>query len=269
MTNITVSTIIRIHDVSKINHLVEAVRSLHSQRSVSVKPIIVMQRFSIEEQEQVIDAVSSEWFFKEHGQPSYLNLNDGLKNDARSKLINIGIKEHLNSGNRYLGFLDYDDILFSHAYEVLVSGITVTGAAISFATVEISHSMVMDGYDFIYDLTMPFVGGNKFDLIKDNFCPIHSYLIDTNSVDSNDLFFREDMSRVEDYEFLLRVAGKNPCDFSGLGKKIGLYSMRNDESNTTPTQGIEDSRKKDWDENVAKLNKYRSQVEIKFFASDF
>lgn len=269
MSIVSVSTVIRFHDVTKIRHLIEAIRSLHSQSDVAVKPIIVMQRFTKDDQKLVVDTVSDEWFFDEHCEPSFLNLDDGCDFDARSKLINIGIEEHLKSGNRYLGFLDYDDILFSHAYAVLSNAMISSGASISFATVEIAHSMIMDGYDFIYNLSMPFIGSNKLDLIKDNFCPIHSYLIDTKNVEVSDLFFREDMSRVEDYEFLLRVAGKNPCDFTSLGKKVGLYSMRNDESNTTPTQGGDDLRRKDWDDNVVKLNKYRTQAEIKFFASDF
>src|SRR5690606_30875675 len=109
---------------------------------------------------------------------------------------------------------------------------------------------------FVYRMSFPFVGRNKVDLVKDNFCPLHSYMIDCSKVERRDLYFRRDLNRVEDYEFLLRVAGSNPCDFSNLHIRTGLYMMRNDGSNSTPCgtgSDLDLKQKATWKENRTRL----------------
>lgn len=268
----TVSTIIRFHDINYLEKLEAALQSLHAQIDCSVTPIIVCQRFTKEQIQEVQNAVQKHWYFRHHREAHVLNYENGLSNDARSELINEGMKSHIESGNRFLAFLDHDDLIYSHAYSLLATELTNTGTAFAFASVEVADSIYMNNFDFIYNTRMPFNGKNKVDLLHDNFCPIHSYLIDSSKIAKEDLAFKEDLTRTEDYEFLLRVAGKLPCSFSKLGTKIGTYIMRQDGSNSTPTMSncvTNKNKKKEWLRNENLLKKYRSQAEVKFYASDF
>jgi len=267
-----VSCVVRFHDISCIDYLERALHSLHSQVDVAVKPIIVLQRFSVDEQKDIEALVERNWYFSCHQQPSIINFQDDLPKDARSKLMNLGIECHLESGNEYLAFLDYDDFLYSQAYKTLVETLENKVAVIAFATVELAKVVPMVGHDFMFEMSKPFVGSNKLDLLRDNFCPLHSYVINTDRISKEFLFFREEMSRVEDYEFLIRVAGNHPCDFTNLDTSIGCYVMRSDGSNTTPKRdGSDDDKEKVgvWKQNVNLLNKLKTETEVKLFASDF
>lgn len=267
-----VSCVIRFHDIKCIEYLERALHSLHSQVEASVKPIIVLQRFTDEEKQIVESLVQRNWYFTEHQQPSIINFEEDTPVDARSKLMNLGMQCHIETGNSYLAFLDYDDYLYSHAYKLLIGTLQQKNTVVAFATVELAKVVPLKSHDFMFEMTKPFQGRNKLDLLRDNFCPLHSYMINTDLLPDDSLFFRENMSRVEDYEFLIRIVGNNPCDFSNLDTSIGCYVMRSDGSNTTPIRdGSEEDNNKIgvWSQNVKLLNKYKSETEVKFFASDF
>lgn len=267
-----VSTIVRFHDVTRIALLERAIQSLHGQTGAKVQPIIVLQRFSEEAAAVVRDAVSRQWFFTDQPVPEIINCAGDGSQDMRSALLNRGVERHLKLKNRYLAFLDYDDVMYSHAYRILVEALQSSGAAIAFASVEVARVVSLKDYEFVYELSKPYRGKNKLDLMKDNFCPLHSYLIDTSRVEARELRFREELSRLEDYDFLLRVAGRNPCDFSSLDKNIGLYILRTDGTNSTPNgEGSVTERESgdDWKTSTSRLSALRSSYEVRFFASDF
>ena len=267
-----ISCIIRFHDVSYISYLERALQSLHAQIDVSVKPIIVTQRFTDKDFDAVNLLVQNVWFFPEHQQASVTNYNDGTEGDVRSNLLNRGLEIHAQSENSFLAFLDYDDFLYSQAYKILIASIVEKEVTFAFGGIEKAEAVPFENYDFIHSMSTPYKGKNKVDLLRDNFCPLHSYVINTNQIETADLYFREDMNRVEDYEFLIRVAGKVPCDFTNISKIIGCYLIRSDGSNTTPTgqNGAGETEKQlIWEDNVKLLQKYKSLTQVKFYASDF
>ncbi|WP_457096536.1 hypothetical protein [Lysobacter sp. P5_B9] len=267
-----VSTVVRFHDMHGLGKLERAIQSLHAQIEAEVQPIVVTQRLDVAAVDAVRAAVERQWFFEWMPKPVVINYTDSSDRDVRSDLLNAGIAEHNRRGNRYLAFLDYDDLLYTHAYKTLKEPLSSTAAAVSFAGMEMAHAVGFSDYDFVYSMSNPFKGKNKLDLIKENFAPLHSYLIDCSKVDKSELRFRSDLIRVEDYEFLLRVAGRVPCDFSNMKIRIGAYLMRSDESNSTPkgTDRPEDMEKQEiWKSNRKLLDRLRSAYEIKFFASDF
>ncbi|HVI57339.1 MAG TPA: hypothetical protein VM619_00490 [Luteimonas sp.] len=267
-----VSVIVRFHDVGKLALLERSIQSLHAQAGVMLQPIVVAQRFSARDLEVLRAAVRRQWFFSGLPEPEILNLDDGSSHDARSDLLNLGIRRHRELGNRYLAFLDYDDVMYTHAYATLIEALDTSGAAIAFASVEVANVVSLKDYEFVYGLSRPYKGRNKIDLVRDNFCPLHSYLLDTSALQPEDLYFRADLCRLEDYDFLLRVAGRNPCDFSKLGTSIGLYMMRTDGTNSTPLGEGPVGRRETgshWKDSAARLSALRSSYEIKFFASDF
>ena len=269
--NEVVSTIVRMHDPKAVGNLSRALQSLHAQVEVPVNPIIVTQRFTQTELDAVRATVEREWFFSWQGRPLLVNYEGALP-DARSALLNLGLRRHMELQNRYVAFLDYDDFLYSDAYKHLSARLRDCDSVIAFGGVELVKVVPLHDYDFLYDLSHPVAGRNKLHLMRDNFCPLHSYLIDTGKVRSEELYFREDLTRVEDYDFLLRLAGRYPCDFSNLSKFLGAYCMRSDGTNTTPCGSGTDQdlgRTRVWGENRRRLDALRSTYEIRLFASDF
>jgi len=270
--HVSVGAVVRLHDPECLQKLELALQSLHGQAGVQVQPFVVTQRFDAESLTAVHSAVERQWFGSGRPKPMVVNVQDGGTGDIRSKLLNEGIRASLVSGNRFLAFLDYDDLLYSHAYRVLSRPLLDGAAAISFARVEVARAVALHDYDFIHGMDIPYVGRNKLDLLRDNFCPLHSYLVDTSKVAHSELFFREDLNRLEDYDFLLRVAGRYPCDFSQLNVNVGLYIMRSNGSNSTPTGdgSIADLEKvRCWTLNRQRLSVLRASYEVRFFASDF
>ena len=268
-----ISTIIRFHNCADLALLERSLDSLHSQVNVSVTPIIVTQKFKEQESLKVKELVDDIWYFSEHQKPIIVNLANPKHSDARSELINVGISQHIKTKNKYLAFLDYDDILYSHAYNLLIESNKRLQAGLSFAYIDVCNELVLDKFLLKESLQKPFNRGNKIDLLEANFCPLHSYVINCDMIDSTELYFRENMSRVEDYEFLLRIGSKVPLDFSNLDKVVGLYSMRNDGSNSTPNNSSTKNeiveKQKIWRRNQELLLQYRSEIEVKFFALDF
>jgi len=270
--NIQVGTVMRLHDPECIPKLELALQSLHGQVGVRVQPIVVTQRFDDAALAAVQSAVERQWFGSARPKPVVINVRDGDSGDIRSKLMNEGIRSSLATGNRFLAFLDYDDLLYSHAYKILARPLVEGAAAISFARVEVARAVALHDYDFIHRLDNPYLGQNKLDLLRDNFCPLHSYLVDTSKVPHSELYFRQDLNRLEDYDFLLRVAGRYPCDFSHLNVNIGLYIMRSNGSNSTPIGNgtFSDLEKvRFWTQNRQRLSVLRASYEVRFFASDF
>ena len=155
--------------------------------------------------------------------------------DARSALLNLGLEK---AQGRYLAFLDYDDVLYPEAYELMVSKLIQSGAAAAFASVRILR---LDVYDrFFYatqEVTPPYRGESLLDLFRNNFCPLHSYVIDRNQIPSDLLRFDTSLVMEEDYDLLLRISASLPTDFSLLGTQIGDYYYKTDDSNTVPTNG--------------------------------
>jgi len=54
--------------------------------------------------------------------------------DARTELLNLGLNA---CTGQYVGFLNYDDVLYPEAYELLVDRLVETQAAIAFASVRV------------------------------------------------------------------------------------------------------------------------------------
>lgn len=267
-----VSVIVRFHDLAGLPKLERAIQSLHAQTGAIVQPIVVTQRFGRSDFKRTREAVLRQWFFDWLPEPVLVDYDEAGDGDARSALMNLGIDRHRGLGNRFLGFLDYDDLLYSHAYRTLMRPLLDSDVAVAFASVEMGHAVGLYDYDFVYDMSYPFHGRNKLDLVRDNFCPLHSYLVDCAKVPARELYFRSELSRVEDYDFLLRVAGPNPCDFSAIGRRIGVYLMRSDDSNSTPRHdgSAADLEKQSiWKRNRERLDRLRSGYPVQFFASDF
>lgn len=218
-----IDVIIRFHDPKRFVELDRALFSLLHQRFRQVHPIVVTQDFDQNLFEQTRTFVERHGW-KELGQrmPTVVRGPNGNGRDLRSHLLNIGVD---NLESRYMAILDSDDYLYGNAYEVLIGELERSGAAIAFATV--LRKDVRTFEEFVYSrkrIEASFRGRGLTDLAIDNFCPIHSFVVDRAKVKSTEIRFNEQLSRLEDYEFLLRICRKFPSSFAMIGVVIGVYN---------------------------------------------
>jgi hypothetical protein len=225
-----VDCVVRLHDPSRLMELDRCVFSLVSQERQPVRILLVTQRFSNEEQRQVHERLAPLLAGAPNCQLELLNYEATEPSDARTALLNLGLSA---SRNRYLGFLDYDDLLYPEAYRMLVEALERSRAAIAFAGIRVLEVDVHATWVHSRRLRQAgFAGSGLLDLFTSNFCPIHSYLIDRRWVPDSDLWFDPELTIEEDYDLLLRLCARYASDFSLLGCCLGDYLFKSDGSNT-------------------------------------
>ena len=259
-----VDVVVRIHDPKRLLEFDSALFSLFNQTITPLHVIVVSQSFdnkSLAEAQAIIDMY--DWIGRGHHLTTLVNVDASAGLDIRAKLLNVGIGL---AQNRFLAFLDGDDYMYGSAYQYLVDQALTSGAAVTFGGIECRYVRVFE--QFIYSLKMlkgSFKGDNLADLVKDNFCPIHSFIIDRNLVSLSDLKFNPDLQRLEDYDFLLRLCTKYYAYFGSRQKVIGIYNWHLDGRSSIQFQETDSARleenKRAW--NVARRHIWRLKTEIR------
>jgi hypothetical protein len=228
---IGIDVIVRIHDPKRTCELDRALFSLVNQSFHPVHPIIVTQDFSDDALLQLQDVADKHDWEHEQVRPTIVNVKNASGGDLRSRLLNVGLS---HARHRFFGVLDFDDYLYGHAYEYLISEAMRDNAAISFGHIVINHVRVFSDHMYILKKVRDGFSGNSFDeLLHGNFCPIHSFVVDRAIVDPQDLYFDEGLTRLEDYEFFLRICSKYKTNFKSRSKAVGVYNWRLEGGNST------------------------------------
>jgi glycosyltransferase involved in cell wall biosynthesis len=169
-----------------------------------------------------------------------LNLEQPVPKDGRTLLLNMGLQA---AQGRYVGFLDYDDLLYPEAYRTIVPRLRATDAAIAFAAVRVVRAEVHSQFIRVAtEVKDPFGPGERLvDLFRGNFCPIHSFLLDRHRIDPEDLVFDPALTWEEDYDLLLRICAKYPSDFALIKTKVGEYYYKTDGSNSGAAEAIQNA----------------------------
>jgi hypothetical protein len=232
-----VDCIVRFHDIRRMNELDRCIFSLVGQRYRPLNIILALQRFTEAEVAATREALAPVLSLPDAPMLTICNLEQPLPRDGRTLLLNMGVQA---ATGRYVGFLDYDDVLYPEAYETLVARLGATGTAIAFASVRVVTAAIHRQFiQVLSTVREPFGTGDCLvDLFRGNFCPIHSFLVDRQKVSREDLFFDTALTWEEDYDFLLRVCAKYQSDFGLVRTQIGDYYYKNDGSNSVPSGGL-------------------------------
>lgn len=221
--------IVRFHDSRRYPELRRALFSLVCQTYRPLSVHVVSQRFEGVEVDRLQRELDP---FRELGGDAEIlahNFAAPEPVDARSALINLGIA---NAVGRYLAFLDYDDVIYPEAYRLLIDELERSDAVVAFGGIAAKRMNVVGDAAITMGKEKVFKEGNLVDLFRDNFCPIHSYVIERARVERECLRFDERLSRHEDYEFLLRLCARYPSSFALVGRFVGDYYLKDDGSNT-------------------------------------
>lgn len=229
--NYSVDCIVRFHDSSRLVELERCIFSLVTQTYRPLTVILVLQRFTPQEIGAVQKLVEPMFDGDENMSFEICNFEHPQPVDARTHLLNLGLTRHTG---RYVSFLDYDDVLYPEAYSLLTKQLDESDTAICFAGVEMMQVRVYEKFIFTEATVSdpPFEGSTLSDLFKNNFCPLHSYLVDASRISPDYLYFDTALTIEEDYDFLLRICAQYPSDFSLRKTLIGHYYSKTDGSNT-------------------------------------
>ena len=222
---------IRIHDPARLDELGRAVFSvaLSDHRPLAIQ--VACQRFDPPALQAVQATLAP--FLEIAGDVTLqiLNRPDPAPLDARAALLNLGLR---TGPGRYTAFLDYDDVIYPEAYRLLIAELRSSGTAIAFGGI-LNAYISRDG---LVPITTAkhrvFQGEGLAQLLYDNFCPLHSFVIDRHRIAPADLVVDETLDALEDYDLLLRLAAKYPSSFRLKDKIIGEYLFKDDGSNMNP-----------------------------------
>jgi len=242
LVNSRISVLIRIHCYTDLGLLEEAVASVAVQDYADLEIVLLAQNAS-EAELQTLHHILRRLFLEQHpgGSVQIHNLKVDPPKDSRSALLNLGLK---TATGAFLAFLDFDDLLKVGAYTSLVQSLGKSQAVLAAGGATVVYSSKVNGQWKLGKEISPFSWGQGLaDLFKENFIPIHSFVLNRSLIDENDLFFDESLVLCEDYDFLLRLAAKYRFDFSLLKSNFAIYRAREDGSNTNPSFSLNPSSK--------------------------
>lgn len=260
MTEERLDVVVRFHNVARIPELERCLLSLIGQAYRPLDVHISVQRFDDAALAQVHALLEQMGGLEPDARFLLHNFTEPKPEDARSALINAGFR---HATGRYLALLDYDDITTPNGYARLVADLHGSGAAISFGKV-LGNKMLVDGPLLMSHARADmFKGEGLLAMFRQNFCPIHSFVLDRSKIDPQDLRFDQRMWRDEDYDFLIRTCARYTSSFRLKEYVVGYYGLKDDGSNTVMMPGEEtEERWREWRKSRDMLVARRAQTHV-------
>jgi hypothetical protein len=213
------SVVVRLHDSARTAQLHECLLSVYAQTYRPIEVLLMLQDFS-PQAVKTIEARCVGWFGCENDDFAIQahGVRAGDLGDARSRLLNRGIEA---AQGKYVAFLDYDDVMYPLAYEVLIGALENAGASLAAGRVRLTE--VAAHWDFT-EVTRELGNsgtGSLVDLFREPLIPIHGLV--AKRADVQHLKFPEDLWIEEDYYWLLQVVAEKPIVFDRSGLVVGEY----------------------------------------------
>lgn len=223
------SIVIRFHAGADVALLDEALFSLSLQVYDDLELILAVQNASPDLLATIERLVAGQpWRTTPAVQLLPIEVPPGV--DGRSELMNRGI---FASRGRYLAFLDYDDVVYREGYAKLIGRLQTQGAAWAVGGCLKTQAEPTAAGWHVIDKHRLSTERTVSRLCWANFIPIHSYVIDRARLGDFALGFDTALARLEDYDFLLRLAEQHAPDFGLVDEMVCEYRIRLDGSNTT------------------------------------
>jgi hypothetical protein len=225
----TLSIVIRFHQGGRTDLLTECLSSLAAQDWDDLELVLALQNATPTLEGQVARLVISQpWRRPPRVQIVPVQLAPGV--DGRSTLLNRGVN---GCRGRYVAFLDYDDVVCEQGYSSLIRQLRTHGKTWAVGGCLKTKSERAGGaWRVVEEEKIP-IHRSVDRLWCGNFITIHSYVIDRARLGGFAITFDDNLTRLEDYDFLLRLAVQHAPDISLIGTMVCEYRIRLDGTNTT------------------------------------
>lgn len=269
-----VSVIIRSHQISRLPLLDEALFSLSTQTYPHLQIIIVTQDTSSETLHKITQKIKQHPFSNPeiHRVISFSPSGTQGPNsqDGRAQALNLGLEA---AQGEYIAFLDDDDIAYPQCYEVLIHRIQKSGlpVAVGGCRAAFQRTQGLPEKDPPYFThKRPYLQSpkNQWDLFVENFIPIHSFLIRRTQIDPKLLNFTPGMKCFEDYEVLLKLASNYLFDWGALYQPLVEYRIRDDGSNTIPTDEKNIQLQMEWNQAKMTIQQLKNELKVQIPAHE-
>ncbi|THD64009.1 MAG: hypothetical protein E7813_17405 [Bradyrhizobium sp.] len=240
----TIDIVVRFHDPAQIVRLSRCLFSLYGQRHQPIQILLMLHGLVDADVAAVDRCVDAFDWSPPRRRPIVTNVAVPPTGDHRSLLWNAGVDL---GRSRYIGFCDFDDVVYPTGYGYLLHRIQFTGAAGVFASSLHVDCTPMHGFDFAF--AKRFIPGkDRYDFFLKNFCPPNSLLLDRTQIQTRDLYADTTLSKHEDYRVFAVIVSKYQTDWASIGTAVAEYIHRSDGSNTVMAHRSDAASWRDWGE---------------------
>jgi hypothetical protein len=204
----TIDVIVRFHDPNQIPRLSKCLFSLYGQQHRNIQVILMLQGLDDTGVVAVNACVDAFDWLPPRWRPIVINVALPPTGDHGAQLWNAGLEV---GRSRYLGFCDFDDIVYSAGYSYLLHRLQFTGAAVVFASSMQVDYTPMRGFDFVFAKRV-MSGKDNEDFFPQNFTPPNSVLFDRSKVELQDLRADATLSKSDDYGVFAAIVSKYKFD---------------------------------------------------------
>jgi hypothetical protein len=225
------TVITRLHTIKgqSLHLLGRMLLTLAGSTYAPIQPLIVAQCFTEQEVQQVRDLMQ-EFIWAPGVTPVVTNYFNRLPGDYRTQLLNLGIS---TAEGRFITILDYDDYVYEHAYETLISQLRRSPAGLAAGGCRVANALpTAAGYKAI-SKERPWAGKTLDDFLTDNIFPTVSYVIDRAKLPGGVPHITDQLTRVEDYELLLKLRAVTTFDMTFFDTPLCEYFIRRDGTTTS------------------------------------
>ncbi len=256
-----VTTIIRFHRSGDFTLLQNSLYSLATMQDCIVIPLIATQgldQLQKQHLQNLLDEIP--WHTNVVPIVDHYSTRKIHFKDIRSKMMNLSIKKVRTD---YAAFLDYDDLLMSHAYAYLLGRLLESKKAISVARVYKTTYDQNTHLRLSRETSFEKRGRKYLDFFKNNFIPLHSVMLNLHKLDVDSLIYHDDQIYMEDYFLLLQIINHKNTDWEGVRRNfyIGDYLHKVDGSNILGL--LDESKKEKLSLNIEYMKSKRMINELK------
>ena len=225
-----ITTIVRFHRKGDLNRLSNALYCLAAMENCIVSPLIAAQDLT-SDQTNVVEKMIDNLPLASGGIAKIVSYSSTKEHpDLRARMLTKSLQQ---VRTRYAAFLDYDDLIMSHAYCWMIERMQKTNKAVAFGRV---FSTTFDSQTGLFkDRRCEFTYGQSYqDFLRVNHAPLHSFMLDLSKVETRNLVFNDDQKFLEDYFLTLQLFTEDNADWDSLAKNtyIGDYLHSTDHGNT-------------------------------------
>ncbi|WP_227509479.1 glycoside hydrolase family 99-like domain-containing protein [Ferrovum myxofaciens] len=235
-----VATIVRFHHGADPDILMRSLYSLLAQADCKVQPWLALQDLMDEEMDSLQHKLDGmPW--PDECRPMIRRYASSLDTpDVRSLMLNDTMKA---IGKGYVAFLDYDDILFSHAYRTLLARLENVDKNATFGRV--FSTTVDSDTGLILNREKKYTLGQTYqDYLQLNHAPLHSFMLNLDLIDLTRIHYFDDMKFLEDYYLTLQIFSAEKTDWSSLQDSIFIGDYIHRRGDKKHTLALSDSKQR-------------------------